>query len=314
MWYQWLIFLAILIGVPAGAFCFIRFREGQISFSEIKKKNARITGVKVTLFHWFFDLFYMSFIIDNIICKFVFGSISLILIIIDLVNAFLSSYHKDLVIKISIIEDFIIGAGLTIYLIYIIPNSLLQSIFLTIIAAIYGGLITLIGVAWTIKKSDRDRKRDEVLKNKPYFVVEPLILNEKSIINKNICNETEERVRTTVYDVYATIKNSNCSVVNLSKVYHDGKWVDFEANNVLIPSGSIVLKFSISDENNIILEVFDTLKNPYYYDITILKYFHEENMPVVYGYFAVYTIKSIREISIQEVDERIKESSEKSKS
>ena len=53
---------------------------------------------------------------------------------------------------------------MTVYLIYLIPEKELQAIILTIVAALYGGLITLVGVAWTIKKSDKDRKADEILK------------------------------------------------------------------------------------------------------------------------------------------------------
>ena len=57
--------------------------------------------------------------------------------------------------------DFVLGVGLSIYLIYIIPNEGLQNIIIPIVSAVYGGLLTLVGVAWTIKKSDSDRKQEE---------------------------------------------------------------------------------------------------------------------------------------------------------
>lgn len=63
-----------------------------------------------------------------------------------------------------------IGIALTIYLIYITPTvNNLQSIVTTIIAAIYGGLLTLVGVAWTIRKQDEIRRDDEKKRFKPHF-------------------------------------------------------------------------------------------------------------------------------------------------
>ena len=40
-----------------------------------------------------------------------------------------------------------------------IDNSL-REIITTIVSAVYGGLLTLVGVAWTIRKGDDDRRRD----------------------------------------------------------------------------------------------------------------------------------------------------------
>ena len=54
----------------------------------------------------------------------------------------------------------IIGVGLSVYLIYIIPNKDLQAIVIPIVSAVYGGLITLVGVAWTIKDTNDKRKED----------------------------------------------------------------------------------------------------------------------------------------------------------
>ena len=44
---------------------------------------------------------------------------------------------------------------------YSVHNALvLLSVVLAIVAAVYGGMMTLVGVAWTIKKGDKDRKDD----------------------------------------------------------------------------------------------------------------------------------------------------------
>lgn len=88
------------------------------------------------------------------------------------------------------LQDFLVGIGLTVYLIYLIPEKELQTIILTIVAALYGGLITLVGVAWTIKKSDKDRKEDEIKHEKPYFPstnnsMKFLLMVQKSMFSSN---------------------------------------------------------------------------------------------------------------------------------
>ena len=45
-------------------------------------------------------------------------------------------------------------------------NSDLQLILTTMLAAVYGGILTLVGVAWTFKKSDKDRAADYAAKEK----------------------------------------------------------------------------------------------------------------------------------------------------
>lgn len=54
----------------------------------------------------------------------------------------------------------LLGAGIIVLIIYKIPNKSLQNIILAIAAAIFGGLFTLIGVSWTIRKGDADRRAD----------------------------------------------------------------------------------------------------------------------------------------------------------
>ena len=73
--------------------------------------------------------------------------------------------------KIGLVQDFIIGVAMSIYLVYIIPDKELQSIVIPILSAVYGGLITMVGVAWTIKKADDDKKAEERKNAKPYLQI-----------------------------------------------------------------------------------------------------------------------------------------------
>ena len=93
---------------------------------------------------------------------YILGVITLIKIFYGLSVTFLGKKQKNAILDISIVFDFLLGVGLTVYLIYLIPDEFnnLQTIVTAIIAAVYGGLLTLVGVAWTIKKGDKDRKED----------------------------------------------------------------------------------------------------------------------------------------------------------
>lgn len=70
----------------------------------------------------------------------------------DLAQSFSYPSNKTSLNKWVMLQNFLIGIGLSIYLIYIIPNNDVRTITIPIVAAVYGGFITLIGVAWTIKK------------------------------------------------------------------------------------------------------------------------------------------------------------------
>ena len=144
-----------------------------ISFSYIKtlvKRNndhksdklTIIMLIKSNVLYLLADLFYMSIFTDNLVLQFIFGGTILMFIYINLGYAFSTPIKKSAFARIGLIMDFVIGIGLTIYLLFIIPNKDLQSIMVPIIAAIYGGLLTLTGVAWTIRWSVKNKENDEM--------------------------------------------------------------------------------------------------------------------------------------------------------
>lgn len=159
MWWEWTIFAIVLVMVPCGAIGLKRLAFSKITPTKEQECYAWKKVVLYTLFFWLCDLFGMSFIIDNIVCRFVCGGLVMVCIFANLtVQPVVGT--KDLLSKIGLIVDFVIGVGISIYLIYIIPNEDLRTVVLAIVAAVYGGMMTLVGVAWTIKKGDKDRKDD----------------------------------------------------------------------------------------------------------------------------------------------------------
>lgn len=172
MWWKWLIFALAIIILPLGILYFSEYVKKKENLTKEQEKTIRLNVAKYCLFYWLCDLFYMSFLIDNIPCKYVFGSLILLMTFYNLTMSFVSSTTKDALQRIGILQDFIVGVALTIYLIYLIPGKQIQingvvtmdnslrDIVTTVVAAIYGGLLSLVGVAWTIRKTDKDRKED----------------------------------------------------------------------------------------------------------------------------------------------------------
>lgn len=134
-------------------------------------KLPKLLGVRYFIFLLFIDLFYISVVYKNIIWQIVFGSLTLLVIFSNLSVNFIHSNKTKLVKRIELVIDFVIGIGLTVYLIYIIPNQKLQEILIPIISAVYGGLMTLVGVVLTIRKSDIDKKEEEIRKAKPVVFI-----------------------------------------------------------------------------------------------------------------------------------------------
>lgn len=171
MWWQWLIFALIIIAIPYGLYNIKKsaFKRVKPTKEQETKGNQRF--FVLCLFYWLCDFFYMTFIINNLTWRFILGGLIMVIVFYNLSKAFIGGSK---VFNFGLIQDFIVGIALTVYLIYIIPNKELQDIIIPIIAAVYGGLLTLVGVAWTIKKSDNDRKQAEEQRVKPLvFICNP---------------------------------------------------------------------------------------------------------------------------------------------
>lgn len=172
MWYLWLIFALLAVLIPVWILFMASKAAKPYSNDKQKMKIISLNAIKYILFYWLCDLFLMSCIIDNLACKYIFGGSIMLIVFYNLSNAFANSKVKrNGLIKWGMLQDFIVGVGLSIYLIYIIPNTDLREIVSVIIAAVYGGLLTLVGVAWTIIKGESERKEDEQNRVKPFWGV-----------------------------------------------------------------------------------------------------------------------------------------------
>lgn len=162
MWWQWVIFALLLVAIPFALGYFALWIKRKKNITEEQNKILSMNIARYVLFYWLCDLFYMSFIINSLACRYVFGGLIMTIIFYNIASVFVnqSATNGNSLVKVGIIQDLIVGVGISVYLIYLIPNATLQQIVIAIVAALYGGLFTLVGVAWTIRKGDADRKSD----------------------------------------------------------------------------------------------------------------------------------------------------------
>ena len=153
----WTIFAYVAIYVPLFFFSLLTFDIKNNSRTKDEEQKASLNICKYIILYWLLDLLYISIANSWLVATIIFGVLSVITIFFNLGNAFLNGTKS---LRFLIILDLLSGLILSAYLIFIIPNDSLQNIILTITASVFGGIFTLIGVAWTFKKGDADRQAD----------------------------------------------------------------------------------------------------------------------------------------------------------
>lgn len=305
VWY-WISFGLLALAFLAGPILLrnLALKNPQVEITKDIKKRANFTMIKLIIFYEVCDLFYMSCFINSLAWKYIFGCIILVVIFVNLATAF--SFPKDKrtgLDKYGMVQDFLVGIGLTIYLIYIIPDTSVQEIVIPMVAAVYGGLITLVGVSWTIKKSDKDRKEDETKKSRPIFSYN--ILRKEptfgDVIQKICLSDTLEKGAYSC-EAIVELENSNLSMFEIKRVYHDHTWVGFEGNKVVLPGAKCLLTFVFSDSpDKLVLEIEDILNNKYYYQLKALFLNAKSSSGKM-----LHTIREINQLTINEVKELTK--------
>ena len=171
MIFHWTLFALIFIGIPFFVI-YTRnmvYKTANIELTSMVKEQTDYRAFIYMIHLWFIDLFYMACFLNNMVCKYIFGGFIMLTIFMNLAGALSQPKKRNSIELWSMLIDFIIGIGLTIYLIFIIPNVELKEIVTPIIASVYCGLLTLLGVTLTIRKSDYDRKEEEIKKARPFI-------------------------------------------------------------------------------------------------------------------------------------------------
>lgn len=167
--WKWACIVTTAIASPIMFFNWFGLLKTNNEYSKEQKKAIRRKFIKMVIFYWLADGFFASWILESILFQFLTGGLCMIIIFVNLSEIVLSGKVFNVWF---IIHDFVVGVALTVYLIYIIPNDSVQSIVLTITAALYGGLLTLIGVAWTIKDGQEREAESKRLGCMPFLQLE----------------------------------------------------------------------------------------------------------------------------------------------
>lgn len=134
--------------------------EHRQNFTKEQSQKANLLLIGRIFFYWLADCAYMAIFNQWTVWIYILCGITLLIVFWNLVRAFLGQSEKGGVFGFSLLLDFLVGIGLTIYLISIISDPSLQEIVTSVVAAVFGGIFTLVGVAWTIRKGDEDRRAD----------------------------------------------------------------------------------------------------------------------------------------------------------
>lgn len=310
----WAIFVLVAIFLPIFVFGIRNFLKKEKEYTEDQIKTSLKVCWKYIGFYWLMDLFYMAIFNywtageqSQTLCltlQFVFGGLAMVYIFYNLTRAFLSNTKKHWW---GLLQDFLWGVAITVYLIFLIPNDALQTIVLSITAAVYGGLLTLVGVAWTIKDANDEKKKDLILQHKPIiyahmmnsFVtlketpIELLFVDLKKIKSIGATEEyleeghstpedqTSKRKQTDVESseivTLKSIVNTDNSIIIVKKITINDIELTPLNNNIMAKSKAYYLSLHVSnltDKDQIKLYAEDVLKNPYCF--TMRLYIHKD--------------------------------------
>lgn len=140
----WVSFSLLLVLIPFGlaGFCLYVQKNSKQAITPEMKQHGNVMVIKFTLFYWLCDLFYMSCFIENFVCKYVFGSIIIVVMLMNSAMSFLNQRKSNSLERYFLLQDFLIAIGIAVYLLYIIPNKELQTILISIASCIIGGMFT----------------------------------------------------------------------------------------------------------------------------------------------------------------------------
>ena len=246
----------------------IRFTTKQ----EVKIQPAKVTNA--ILLGSVYASAVSLFILGHFLGKsmiFVFGIIAMIMLFSSVISVISKGFSasKSIVSTIGIILDIVSVLALIGYLIYLTPNEDgLQDIVLSLTSAVIGGAVTLAGVAWTIKKTDDDRKAEERKKAEPLFSFNILFSN-RLPDTRLICGAFADRKSETSYSNIAHLINSDNSNFYIDAIRYKGVWYTVNNANYVLKNHDIYFVFytpEIEDDDiEMYIRIEDVLGNYHYY-------------------------------------------------
>lgn len=270
--WMWVIFGIIALCVPAFFLSLLSFHIKNDHPSAEAKQQSSVNIMKSIILYWFIDLLYMSIFNDWLIPTFIFGILSIVIIFFNLTNAFLNGAKS---LRFFIVLEMILALIMSGYLIFIIPNESVQEIVLTIAAALYGGILTLVGVAWTIKKTDEDKKETQQLTLKPWLF----------LVKGYMTKEEKSKIQKYIFSISGTEQNSPLSLcilkntdngIAILRELSTRQYRYIPVGDAIVDKNSVFnlyVSFEEDDKKeNLRLMVEDVLGNQYTYKLLATEY------------------------------------------
>lgn len=300
----WVIAICVAVINPFALTNFKINMESKGNFTEEQKKAATSKLGIMMLSIWYADFTFICMFMNWLIVFFILAGLYLIKMIYNVASVLVNRKDATAYPNFLIIGDFVLSFLLLTLLIYKIPDQTLQTIVIALSAALIGGLLTLLGVIMTIKKSDKDRIEDEIKKARPVFAYNMLRQEPKldAVVQRVCISDSSEQLQDAC-DVYVELENSNLSSFEIKRVNHDSTWVKMEGNTTVLPSAKCLLNFRFVDNpNSLFLEVQDQLGNNYYYRLFVLFLGGKSSNGM-----ALHTVREIKNITKEEMDIIMKE-------
>lgn len=244
----WVVFAMLFCAAPVFLFTVYYTDLKTIQRSDEERRTGAINIFKHTLLYWLYDLLFMAFFNEWDILIYVFGIIAVVVIFYNATKVFL----KEIKLFQSLLPfEFISGLVLAVCLIYKIPEKTLQNIVLTIVAAVVGGLITLLGVAWTIKSNYKDKRNDDRKKNIPYIAMGAL----------DTTGHAGTKIKIEEHGYFLSAHMLSDTIFIFKGVLRDNQFV--KAEHLIAPKSDFSVQMNIQDYDEVYLIGSDVLGNHY---------------------------------------------------
>lgn len=264
-----------------------KFVQWPLNKIPILPKKARLNAVGGMFYGLALVVFLVAVFYNKVTIEYIAGAIVLIFIIISISQTIPNWGEKNktgIIAKLFTIIDFLSALAVIIYLIYLINDATLQNIVLIISSAMTGGLLTLSGVAWTIKRQDKIRREDETNKNKPILIIADYELFDMSA--KEDLQDLDKYEITKIYDIFPEetvnkkskengilLKNVGGNICKIVKANIDGINFCTLSDYFIEKDKQAVLNFHVNDDIisdcHIYLEIQDIFGNTYTYKIVV---------------------------------------------
>lgn len=223
-------------------------------------------------------LFTLSIILNIDYIRYIIGGILIVSFTFSILKGISNLKSKNTISISFFVLDIICMLSLIVYLIYTIQDIDLRNIILTIASAIIGGILTLAGVAWTIKYGEKERTRQDFDKAKPMFTLLSIDYEKDEELKKDFSEIKFDYgvplgIDYQIHKIRGTFLNSDNANFYIENVFPDVDYVPKPKPYTILKNQKFLLQVNIYSYkdiifiNDIVLTVRDIFDRKFYYQI-----------------------------------------------